>query len=137
MLPYGQGTNVVTVFVDPLCKHCHNLILQMAALKDQYTFHLVMAPVIGEESVRSARKLACEPDRAKALQALIDQKYDGIHEPPNCNLGPLQKTLLATKFLGIDGVPYMILPSTKTYRGGTKDLKGLLENDTKALASTK
>jgi thiol:disulfide interchange protein DsbC len=137
MLPYGQGKNVVTVFVDPLCTFCHSLILQMAALQDQYTFHLVMAPVIGEESVRNARKLACEPDRAKALQALIGQKYDGIKEPPGCNLGPLQKTLLATKFFGIDGVPYMILPSTKTYRGGTRDLKGLLENDTKALAASK
>jgi thiol:disulfide interchange protein DsbC len=137
MLAYGQGKNVVTVFVDPLCKYCHSLILQMAALKDQYTFHLVMAPVLGEESVRNARKLACEPDRAKALQALLDQNYDGIQEPPNCNLGPLQKTLLAAKFFGIDAVPYLILPSTKTYRGGTKDLKGLLENDTRPMAAAK
>ena len=137
MLAYGQGKTVVTVFIDPMCKYCHHLIGQMGALKDQYTFRLVMAPVIGEESVRNARKLVCEADKAKALQSLIGQNYDGIKEPPNCNLGPLQKTLLMTKFFGIDGVPFLVLPSTKTYRGGTNNLKELLENDIKSLAEAK
>jgi thiol:disulfide interchange protein DsbC len=137
MLSYGQGKTVVTVFVDPMCKYCHHLIEQMGALKDQYTFRLVMAPVIGEESVRNSRKLVCEPDKAKALQALVEQKFDGVREPPKCNLGPLQKTLLMTKFFGIDGVPFLVLPSTKTYRGGTNNLRELLENDIKSLADAK
>jgi thiol:disulfide interchange protein DsbC len=137
MLAYGQGKTAVTVFVDPMCKYCHHLIEQMGALKDQYTFRLVMAPVIGEESVRNSRKLVCEPDKAKALQALVGQKFDGISEPPGCNLGPLQKTLLMTKFFGIDGVPFLVLPSAKTYRGGTNNLRGLLENDIKSLADAK
>jgi len=131
MLAYGSGKTIVTIFIDPYCKHCHKMIEQMGTMKDQYTFRLVMAPVLGKDSVMASRKLVCEKDKEKALKALLDQKFDGIIEGANCNLGPLQKTLLMAKFFGITGVPFTILPSTKTFAGETSDLKGLLENDAK------
>lgn len=129
---YGQGQRHVTVFVDPWCAHCHDLIGQMAPLLDQYTFHLVAMPVLGDKSVPTAKQLACEADKAKALRALLDQKYDGLPAPATlggCDLGTLQKTLITARLLGIDGVPYLILPSTRTRRGGTHHLRELLEND--------
>jgi thiol:disulfide interchange protein DsbC len=129
---YGRGQRHVTVFVDPWCAHCHDLIGQMAPLLDQYTFHLVAVPVLGDKSVPTAKRLACESDKAKALRALVAQNYDGLPAPATlggCDLGTLQKTLITTRLLGIDGVPYLVLPSTRTRRGGTHHLRELLEND--------
>ena len=62
---------------------------------------------------------------------MIGQDFKGVpgSKSGTCDLVRLQKTLIAAKLMGIDGVPYLILPSTKTRRGGTKDLKGLLEAD--------
>jgi thiol:disulfide interchange protein DsbC len=135
---YGQGKHHVTVFVDPWCAHCHDLIGQMAPLLDQYTFHLVAVPVLGDKSVPAAKQLACEPDKAKALRALLDQNYGGLPAPATlggCDLGTLQKTLITARLLGIDGVPYLILPSTRTRRGGTRHLLELLENDLATLSA--
>ena len=90
----------------------------------------------GVEPSGGPREVAAEA-RTKLGTDLVEQKFDGVREPPKCNLGPLQKTLLMTKFFGIDGVPFLVLPSTKTYRGGTNNLKELLENDIKSLAEAK
>jgi thiol:disulfide interchange protein DsbC len=128
-LVYGTGPKHVHVFLDPWCGHCHDLLAQMEPLKKEYTFHLVLTPVLGDKSVATVKKLACLADKGKALDALLAQRYDGIPEPGPCDLAALQKTLIATRLMGIDGVPYLVLPSTKTRRGGTRELKALLEAD--------
>ena len=133
-LLFGKGSRPVYVFVDPYCAHCHDVMAQMGPLQDQYTFHLVLAPVLGKNSVDTVRNLECFPDKTKAVAALISQDFKAVPDSKSgtCDLVRLQKTLIATKLMGIDGVPYIILPSTKTRRGGTKDLKGLLEADSGA-----
>jgi thiol:disulfide interchange protein DsbC len=128
----GTGTKQVYVFLDPWCEHCHDLISQMEPLKEKYTFHLVMAPVLGQKSVDTVKRIVCTPDKPKALQALIKQEYDGLPPFAGCDLSQLQKTLITTRMIGIDGVPYLILPSKTTHRGGTKDLAALLNEDDKA-----
>lgn len=138
-LKLGTGAETVTVFVDPLCPHCHHLIQQMDALKKDYTFDLVISPVLGEKSADISRKLWCQPDRGKALNALLKQEYDTLPAVPrdtkSCDLAPLQKSIVTTRLLGIDGVPYMILPSKSVRKGGVDDLKTLLEKDREKLVS--
>ena len=129
---YGSGPKHVHVFLDPWCQHCHDLVAQMEPLLKTHTFHLVLTPVLGEKSVATVKKLACLADKGKALEALLAQRYDGLPEAGPCDLTALQKTLMATRLMGIDGVPYLILPSTKTRRGGTRELKALLEADAEA-----
>lgn len=133
ILKIGRGQREVPVFVDPLCKYCHDLIGQMEVLGEDYTFKLIVTPVLGDESGKTARKLMCDPDRARALRALVKGEFAALPEAPkDCDTGPLVRTLATAQILGIDGVPYLILPSTKVHKGLTTNLKELLENDAKS-----
>ena len=128
----GTGKREVTVFVDPNCHYCHDLIVQMEALAKDYSFKLVLIPVLGKESAEVTKKLICNPDKAASLNALIMQAYSKLPALPadnKCDLKPLQKAVVATKLLDIQGVPYLFLASKNTHRGGSKALKTLLEKD--------
>ncbi len=126
----GNGTQEVTIFVDPMCQYCHELIGQLEPLGKLYTFRLVLVPVLGKDSANVVKKLLCHNDKTEALTALVTQKYDKLPVPGSgCDLKTLQKAVVATKLLDIQGVPYLFLPSYSTHKGGTKSLKTLLEND--------
>ncbi|QXP89491.1 DsbC family protein [Methylococcus capsulatus] len=129
-LRYGEGAKTVTVFIDPRCPHCHKLIEQMKDLTKEYAFDLVLAPVLGKDSGAISRKLWCEKDRKRAMKALIEQEYGGLvdYSAKDCDLVPLQKSLVSTRLLGIEGVPYVILPSKRVVKGEV-NLKHVLEED--------
>lgn len=130
---FGKGKPEVTLFVDPLCDHCHDLIRQLPALEGSYTFKVVLIPVLGSKSAEVAKQLLCNKDREQAWQALLAKDYSKL--PPlvrkegSCDLKPLQKAVVTTKLLGVDGVPYLFLPSKNTHKGGAKSFATLLEKD--------
>lgn len=128
----GTGKREVTLFIDPQCDYCHNLLVQMEALGKDYQFKLVLVPVLGKESAEITKRLLCTTDKAAALKALIAKEYTTLPQlskDTKCDLKPLQKAVVATKLLDIQGVPYIFLASKNTHRGGTKVLKTLLEKD--------
>lgn len=142
----GSGKKEVVIFIDPMCDYCHQLIGQLESLGKDYVFKLVLIPVLGNQSAEIIKKLICNPNNKKdpskdpskeplkvSLNALLIKNYSQL--PPldnkngSCDLIPLQKALVTTKLLGIQGVPFIFLPSHNTFRGGTKSLKTLLEKD--------
>jgi aspartate/methionine/tyrosine aminotransferase len=91
MLTLGNGPKEVMAFVDPYCKHCHNLIGQIDdALKAAYTFKLVLVPV-GKESAVTIKKLMCNKDRAASLKAFIDQDFSKY--TPVAGIGELRRAV--------------------------------------------
>ncbi|MFI3185132.1 MAG: thioredoxin fold domain-containing protein [Methylococcaceae bacterium] len=129
----GTGKKEVVIFVDPQCNYCHDLIGQLEPLGKEYVFKLVLIPVLGKESAEISKKLICNKDKAQSLKALIAKDYSKlpalIRQEGACDLKPLQKAVVATKLLDIQGVPFIFLPSHNTFRGGAKSFKPLLEKD--------
>ena len=137
----GNGKKEVTIFVDPQCNYCHDLIGQLESLGKEYQFKLVLIPVFGKESAEITKKLICNKDKSQSLKALIDKDYSKLPPLPQsvpgaqdaqgnqietCNIQALQKAVVATKLLDIEGVPYIFLPSKNAHRGGAileKDLE--------------
>ena len=139
----GNGKKEVTIFIDPQCHYCHDLLGQLEPLGKDYKFNLVLIPVLGKESAEITKKLICNPNKPQSLKALLDQDYaklptldpvnlekvaKGAQKAP-CDLKALQKAVVATKLLDIQGVPTIFLPSKNVHRGGAKSFKTLLEKD--------
>ncbi len=129
----GHGKKEVTIFVDPQCNYCHDLIVQLEPLGNEYIFKLVLIPVLGKESAEISKKLICNKDKGESLKALIAKDYEKlpalIRKEGTCDLKPLQKAVVATKLLDIQGVPFIFLPSKNTFKGGVKSFQTLLEKD--------
>lgn len=119
----GKGQQEEVIFLSPECPHCHNVLQQAFKLKDSYTFRLVLFP-LGPKALAQCKKVWCAGPE-KGLAALLEQKYDGLAEG-NCDISPMQKTLVVARVLGLPVVPYLIRHDGKTHRGGIKDLAGWL-----------
>lgn len=132
-LTVGTGKREVTIFTDPQCDHCHDLISQIEPLAKDYTFKLVVVPVLGSKSAELTKQLLCNKDKAQSLQALLAKDYSTlpplVRQEGSCDLKPLQKAVVATKMLEIQGVPFIYLPSHNTFKGAVKSFKTLLEKD--------
>jgi len=122
-LTLGKGPREVVVFVSPDCPHCHKVMEQAVPLGEQYTFRLVLLP-IGPKALPLAKKVWCAGPE-KGLPALLEQKYDGLPEG-QCDLTPMQKTLVVARVLSIPSVPFLIRDDGQTYKGAPGDLAGWL-----------
>jgi thiol:disulfide interchange protein DsbC len=128
----GTGKKEVTIFIDPQCHYCHDLIVQLEPLGKAYRFNLVLIPILGKDSAEITKRLICNKDKAQSLQALVAQDYSkvpALGKQDKCDTKPLQKAVVATKLLDIQGVPYIFLASKNTHRGGAVSFKTLLEKD--------
>jgi thiol:disulfide interchange protein DsbC len=129
----GNGKAQVVVFVDPRCPYCGKVQKQMDALKSQYTFKLVPIPVLGPESQSLVVKIGCllqTPSKDKARDALMRQTYDSLPSEldSKCNREPVQRAMVTAKLFGIDGVPFLIAPDGRTFKGAPDSLADWLEN---------
>lgn len=127
-LKTGAGDKQVLVFVDPRCPHCHALLQQALQLTETYTFQLLPVPVLGPDSERQVRQLACASDRAAAAHALVSGRVKGLVQAEDCDLQPMQRTLVTAQILGVQGVPFVIAPDGRVSRGRPDDLAAWLEN---------
>jgi len=140
----GHGKAQVLVFIDPRCPYCGKVMKDLQALQDQYTFKLVMIPILGPESQNLVVQLACQlgASDTKAKDAvrdrLLKQDYAGLpSEPPvQCNKEPLQKAVVTAKLFDLKGVPFLIAPDGRTHSGAPEVLADWLADKTKAVSST-
>jgi thiol:disulfide interchange protein DsbC len=143
----GHGKAQVLVFIDPRCPYCGKVMKDLQALQDQYTFKLVMIPILGPESQNLVVQLACqrgsnEPKAKDAVRdRLLKQDYTGLPtEPPTqCNKEPLQKAVVTAKLFDLKGVPFLIAPDGRTHSGAPEVLADWLADKPKpspSLATT-
>jgi thiol:disulfide interchange protein DsbC len=139
----GHGKESVLVFIDPRCPYCAKLVKDLQALQDQYTFNLVMVPVLGQESQNIVVQLACQQAsndpklQDSVRQRVLKQDYAGLptENPAQCNREPLQKAVVTAKLFGLQGVPFLIAPDGRTHSGAPEVLADWLENKPKAAAT--
>ncbi|WP_020481788.1 DsbC family protein [Methylomonas sp. MK1] len=143
----GHGTAQVLVFIDPRCPYCGKVMKDLQALQDQYTFKLVMVPILGPESQNLVVQLACQlgASDAKTKDAvrvrLLKQDYAGLptETPVQCNKEPLQKAVVTAKLFDFKGVPFLIAPDGRTHSGAPESLADWLTDKPKpspSLATT-
>jgi len=140
----GHGKASVLVFIDPRCPYCGKVMKELQALQDQYTFKLVMVPILGPESQNIVVQLACQLGSSdtklkdSVRDRLLKQDYVGIPtEPPGqCNKEPLQKAVVTAKLFGLQGVPFLIAPDGRTHSGAPDVLADWLANKPHEVAQT-
>ena len=137
----GTGKPQVVVFVDPRCPYCGKVQKQMETLKSQYTFKLVPIPVLGSESQSLVVKIGCllqTPSKDKARDALMHQTYDTLPSAidSKCDREPVQRAMVTAKLFGIDGVPFLIAPDGRTFKGAPESLADWLANKTEPKTET-
>ena len=113
----------------------------MEALKSQYTFKLVPIPVLGQESQSLVVKIGCmlqTQSKDKARDALMHQTYDTLTSEidPKCDREPVQRAMVTAKLFGIDGVPFLIAPDGRTFKGAPDSLADWLANKTEPKTET-
>lgn len=128
-LRYGSGSKLVTVFVDPNCPHCHKLMAQMSSLRDEYTFRLVLVPLLGPNSQDTAAKIFCLKDSPKAAATLVSGVYTSVPEPTECDTSALAASMGFAEKMGIQGVPFIVTHTGMVNPGGMKDLAGYLSTE--------
>lgn len=125
----GKGAKEVVMFVDPLCPHCHDLMKQIPSLVAEYTFKIVLLPVLGAQSGELAKKLICTKDKALAAKALIEDQVENMKlATEKCDTAPLAKAIVVARILGIESVPYTVTPQFNVIRGAVKDLGAQLRS---------
>ncbi len=120
----GAGPERTTIFLDPLCPHCAELLRQLDTVPASQPLDLVLYPVLGPDSQRIARKLECvrQKDPAQALDILRTKGWSRLAEVEDCGTTALQKTFVVARLFGIQGVPFLIAPNGETHAGTPKSL---------------
>jgi thiol:disulfide interchange protein DsbC len=126
-LTLGEGAEEVLIFVDPRCPHCHALLKQADQLQFRYTFRILPVAVLGPESEHQVRQLGCALEPAAALLALTSGRFAGLPQRADCDLAPLQRTLVTAQLLGVKGVPFIVAPDGRISRGRPHSLREWLE----------
>lgn len=114
---------VVTVFVDPKSPASLDVIKKAKTLVGAYTFHFVIVPALGEESVEISKRLSCVTDRAAAFKAFESERPDSAQVDPLCDMHVFTQTLVAADLMGVNGVPFLVAPNGTIGRGMPSNLK--------------
>lgn len=125
----GSGPTDITFFTDPLCEHCHALAHEAKAYGDDYTFHLVVVPALGDKSHELAQHLYCAKDPTKGAEALLNGTIDLLISRNGCDMSGYEKRLLAAEILGVDGVPFLIHADGRVNRGRPQHLETWLTGE--------
>ncbi|MDV7212351.1 DsbC family protein [Azotobacter beijerinckii] len=126
-LRIGHGDRAITLFADPACTYCKELMQEArTGLPEGYRLEVLMLPLLTPRSARRTQELHCAEDPAAAWQATVAgdletplaQKPDGA-----CDLEVIGKRRLTAQFLGARNVPYLIRDDGLTREG--KPAEGL------------
>ncbi len=99
---------VTTIFLDPACDTCQPLLSQVAQLKAEFRFRLVLVPRT-DEGVETAKRLLCAPSADVAFDAIVQGRIQTLPTPDaRCGLGALQKTLVTARILGVETLPTVV-----------------------------
>lgn len=120
---YGEGPIEIIAFVDPKCPYCAKLFNELSRFKANYTFKLVTVPFLGDASTAAVKHGFCAEDRAAALRQLLSHgPAESLPQRQDCDLTVLQRRMITTQVLGIQGVPYLIHADGRYSAGLPPDL---------------
>ena len=119
-LTIGKGSKEELIFVSSDCPHCRKLLEQAVGLGNEYRLKVVLVPM-GQKSLEHTKQLMCAKDQEVALKALMSGNFESLG-PGECDLAPLQHTMVAARILGLRSVPFLIRHDGKVHTGAPKNL---------------
>ncbi|EPR7483867.1 TPA: hypothetical protein ACGSTL_001176 [Vibrio parahaemolyticus] len=123
----------VTVMVDPRGDYNKKLFDQMREMAGDYSFEIVLLPLLGDESVMESLKLWCAKDQEKSLAELMDGKTSTGTIIPTCDKDPLIRGLGLGGLLHIKGLPYLIRADGLQNQGAPNSLTEFMGRETENL----
>ena len=114
---YGAGKKDIVIFIDPYCSACSKLLTDMPVDSQKYTFNLIPIAVLGEESKKRVKNLACAKDQDAARLQLLTKQYRDLDEVETCSPDLMSYRMFTGQILGIKGIPFMIRNDGLVSRG--------------------
>lgn len=128
----GDGVKEVSVFVDPTCGPCHEVMneaIKLSKTEDQYRFNFIVVPALGDHSNLLAKGMFCSTEtNERKLDALLKNTIPALVQPEECDTKMYNVMLLGAQSIGVTGVPFLINHDGVAFRGKPSDLKAWLEN---------
>ncbi|NPA42395.1 MAG: thioredoxin fold domain-containing protein [Aquificae bacterium] len=120
----GSGKKELITVINPDCPHCRAEWKELKNHLDQLKVYVFVFPfkTWGEENLKKSYYIVCSEDKAKALDEVLSGKLDGnVPDVEKCEL--VDEHLKVVEMLGINGVPYNIIPEkNKIIEGFSADL---------------
>ncbi|NPB07124.1 MAG: thioredoxin fold domain-containing protein [Aquificae bacterium] len=124
----GSGERELIVFMNPDCPHCRKEWAELRKHLDELKLFVFLVPFKGwgEENARKVYFVLCSDEPAEALDAVLTGKLDG-KVPPVEPCERVEAHLKAARIVGLEGVPYNILPQEgRIIEGASEELYRLL-----------
>jgi len=110
----GNGRRKIVVLSDPNCPYCKRLEQDLAKLED-ITVHILPYPVLGPDSVRLAKAVWCDSDRATAWNELMFRRIE-----PRGGTGcdtPIERLQEYGRSIGANSTPTWFLETGERFSG--------------------
>ncbi len=120
----GEGNRKLITVINPDCPHCRAEWKELRKHLDKLKIYIFVFPFKswGEENLRKSYYIACSEDKLRALDEVLLGRLDGkVPEVERCSA--VDEHLKVIRDLGVDGVPYNILPEkNKIISGFSRNL---------------
>lgn len=131
-LSIGTGEKVITMFSDPVCKFCKDIMDEArTSLPEGYRLDVLMLPLLSERSVSRTTELHCAQDPAAAWKAAVkgDLNSPLAQKPAGaCELDIIGKRRLTAQFIGARNVPFLVRDDGLVRQGKPAEgLRGWIE----------
>lgn len=110
----GHGPTPAFVWIDPLCPYCHSVVKMQAELADEFTFHNLIIPVLGERSEQATDALACIPEEDRK-EAFLASRYSDVTQ--DCDYSGLSNSQRLSTILQVGAVPNIISSNLRSVTG--------------------
>ncbi len=120
----GKGNKELITIINPDCPHCRAEWKELKKHLDRLRIYVFVFPFEswGEENLRKSYYILCSENPAKALDEVLSGKLDG-KVPPVDKCPLVEEHLKVAEKLGVDGVPYNIIPDkNKIIEGFSRNL---------------
>ena len=101
----GKGERKLVVFEDPNCGYCKRFERELAKI-DNVTVHVLLYPILGNDSVEKSRNIWCAKDKGKAWNDWMLE--DITPAEAKCDTAPLQRNVEFGRKARITGTPTII-----------------------------
>lgn len=120
----GNGPKAVYVWVDPLCPYCHKVVEMQEDLADEFTFHNLVVPLLGERSERASEALSCMPEKQRH-GAMQKNQYETSSE--NCESKSLANSQRLATAMQVEAVPTIVSPNRQSVTGAPSSVEQLAQ----------
>ncbi|MCC9289595.1 DsbC family protein [Pseudomonas aeruginosa] len=133
-LTVGNGDKAITMFSDPACGFCNEIIQQAgSSLPERYRLDVLMLPLLSHESAVRTKELLCAEDMVAAWNAgACGDMKTRLEQLPTAqsDLDVISKRPMTAQFLGARNVTFLIRDDGLTRVGKPEDgLRAWIESN--------